>query len=225
MRPPTKRAPRATTVTREVYFTEIDSFPRIKQETNEAERYIGYLPFQALIVVGHFIMIVISCHSEIRSVEDVSSGYSSTEVLAADETGTVTVTRRGTRAAASRPVTMVDGASNAASKNHGPDVSLSFSYSFSLFRFAHLVAQVSSDICSKLYNRARSSYFSHCGSRRVTDLAKLSRGELHLHPRISGKVREKRNFFFKLHSTCMECVSCVLQVVRLRKYVMIQMEN
>lgn len=38
MRPPTQRAPRAR-VTREVYFTEIDSVPR--RGTDEAERYIG----------------------------------------------------------------------------------------------------------------------------------------------------------------------------------------
>ena len=159
MRPPTKRAPRATTVSREVYFTEIDSFPRVKQETNEAERYIGYIGKAEVVVVRHFIMIGISFHREIRSVEDVSSGYSSTEVLAADETGTVTVTRRGTRAAASRPVTMVDGASNAASKNHGPDVSIPLIFfllvSFRTFGRPGLVGY-----CSKrINNRARSLIF------------------------------------------------------------------
>ena len=111
------------------------------------------------MVVRHFIMIGISFHREIRSVEDVSSGYSSTEVLAADETGTVTVTRRGTRAAASRPVTMVDGASNAASKNHGPDVSIPLIFfllvSFRTFGRPGLVGY-----CSKrINNRARSLIF------------------------------------------------------------------
>ena len=38
MRPPVQRAPRAR-VTREVYFTEIDSAPR--RGADEAERYIG----------------------------------------------------------------------------------------------------------------------------------------------------------------------------------------
>lgn len=91
MRPPVQRAPRAR-ATREVYFTEIDtgnSVPR--RGGDEAERYIG----------------------EIRSVEDVSSGYSSTEFLPTDTvSGTIeaVIRRSGSVRSSSRtrPVTMVD---------------------------------------------------------------------------------------------------------------------
>ncbi|XP_046649975.1 receptor expression-enhancing protein 2-like isoform X2 [Daphnia pulicaria] len=91
MRPPVQKAPRSR-VTREVYFTEIDSGSSVpRRGGDEAERYIG----------------------EIRSVEDVSSGYSSTEFLPTDTvSGTIeaVIRRAGSvrSSSRSRPVTMVD---------------------------------------------------------------------------------------------------------------------
>lgn len=64
-------------------------------------------------------------NSEVRSVEDISSGYSSTEFLPAehmdmDENEPVTRRTGTTRRGTARPVTIV-GSSRGASKNHDPD--------------------------------------------------------------------------------------------------------
>lgn len=91
MRPPVQRAPRSR-VTREVYFNEIDTGSSVpRRGGDEAERYIG----------------------EIRSVEDVSSGYSSTEFLPTDSVSGIieaVIRRAGSvrSSSRSRPVTMVD---------------------------------------------------------------------------------------------------------------------
>lgn len=101
MRPPTQPAPRSRVGTREVYFSEIDHSSR--RRANDAERYIG----------------------EVRSVEDISSGYSSTEFLPAehmdmDEHEPVTRRTGTTRRGTARPVTIV-GSSRGAAKNLDPD--------------------------------------------------------------------------------------------------------
>ncbi|XP_057364689.1 receptor expression-enhancing protein 2-like isoform X2 [Daphnia carinata] len=111
MRPPVQRAPRAR-VTREVYFTEFDPSNLARRGGDEAERYIG----------------------EIRSVEDVSSGYSSSEFLPTDTvSGAIeaVVRRAGSVRSSSRgarPVTMVENNHVRPVKNGGANGSDAPSY-------------------------------------------------------------------------------------------------
>lgn len=103
MEPPVQKATR-TKATREIYFNEIDN-------VRPNERFVGYrilrnaTPFIRLTYLALF-------SREVRSVEDISSGYSSTEFLPSESAVAAgdTVQRRSTasRSKTSRPTSVVD---------------------------------------------------------------------------------------------------------------------